>query len=168
MEDISIKDVKSGDLIWECEQGRDALLLAVTDARRQDRGIAVDTVEVLTGKPVQLFNGNPSYGPRLYRYPQYTKPDLMVYTQTLVRLLESTYNEGLERAAIREQGLQQAATEYSESRDMWYGKCKEALIEVERLHAIISEVRAIVARPANGIDMQRRVETYLDRELGNE
>lgn len=86
---VDIGDISKGDLVWECERGRDALLFALADAERLVNGWRVQTVDVATGESVHLFrhDRNHAYGPKLYNGPQYTMPDYPLLLKQLAALV---------------------------------------------------------------------------------
>lgn len=166
MNSIAIKDVKAGMVVWECEDGQDACLLAITDARREDRGVSVETRDVFTGKPIRLYEAHRggAYGPRLYREPQYTRLEKIDWTATLTALAELTQTllqDERAQAHAREEGLQLAATQYSESCDHWKLEHTKAQAEITRLKNLLEEVGDIASQNLNGITMERRIKQVL-------
>lgn len=77
MDWISIEKIKRGDVYWESEGGQDAAFIALANARRAEGGIEVPCVEIATGKLTRHWEADRCgpYGVRLYRGPQYTRPD---------------------------------------------------------------------------------------------
>jgi hypothetical protein len=155
-----IHHIKAGDLVWECEGGEDALLLALSDARAETYGTGVDTIDIATGKPVHLFENDRvrGYGPKLYRGPQYTKPNWAELLEKLATLQSDLSTEALKQAKARESGLQLAATQYSESRDHWKAEHDKAQAEISRLQMLISEACGLAERGGQtGIELSQRI-----------
>ena len=69
---INIKDLKVGQVVWECESGQNARLLVKEPPYKADGGWKC-RVETSDGE-FELFahNSYPAYGPRLYDRPVYS------------------------------------------------------------------------------------------------
>ncbi len=71
---IDLKDVKKGQILWECQSGFNIRVEAQEDARKKDNGWACNMKlsrnggEILEYYWVQEYA---HYGPRLYKEPQY-------------------------------------------------------------------------------------------------
>lgn len=156
---ISIHKIKRGDLFWESEGGRDALFIAVSDARYEHNGVGVEAREIPTGKPQHFFEGERggAYGPRLYNQPQYTRPDWPALLIGLATVLHNAQTEAEKQAAAREEGLKLAATQYSESRDAWQTKAKAAEMEIARLNSILDKIEDVASQKVNGVTMAGRL-----------
>jgi hypothetical protein len=164
MEHINIAAIRAGDLVWECGDGQDALLLALTDAKREQGGVSVQTIDVQDGERVRLFEGHPAYGPRLYSAPQYTRPDWPALLGKIAACVRDLRAEDQRQASAREAGLQLAATQYSESRDRWQTAKRRAQAEIAELRTAISEALCVVERGGqNGIEVSERVKSCLER-----
>lgn len=68
---IKIKDIKKGDVFYECEYGKNMQFLALTDAYEQDEGWAVKG-QGIHGE-IEFYSNSkyPAYHPKLYREAQY-------------------------------------------------------------------------------------------------
>lgn len=68
---INIQDLKVGQVVWECESGRNARLLVKEPPYQADCGWKC-RVETFDGE-FELFahDSHPAYGPRLYPEPIY-------------------------------------------------------------------------------------------------
>lgn len=159
MDRINIRDIKKGDLFWECEDGQDAFFIATDNAHKEPHGIGVNGREIPNGAPCHFFENDRAsgYGPRLYSAPQYTRPNYPILLSALANIMQAIAAEDAQQAAARESGLKLAATQYSESRDKWQADAKTAQAEIARLRGIIDEIDAIAMRPANGIDLSNRI-----------
>lgn len=161
MDDISIniRDIKCGDLFWECEQGQDALFVATDNAHREPHGWGVNGCEIPGGKPQHFFVNDRAggYGPRLYTMPQYTRPDWPALLAGLAKISHEEAREAEKRAEAREDGLKLAATQYSESRDTWQREAKAAQAEIARLRGIIERIDDAAEQKANGITLSNRI-----------
>lgn len=73
---IDIATIRCGDFFWECEAGENCQLEAMADAVVHDGVVTVQTRVVSTNEPLALMQriGFESYGPRLYRMPEYVGP----------------------------------------------------------------------------------------------
>jgi len=70
---VEVKDIRKGDVIFECEKGENHLLQAVSDALPTGHGWVCKVQDAL-GYEYEIFvSGNTKsiYTPRLYRIPQY-------------------------------------------------------------------------------------------------
>ena len=163
---INIRDIKTGDLFWECEQGQDALFVATDNAHREKSGIGLNGREIPGGKPQHFFENDCAggYGPRLYTMPQYTRPDYPTLLIGIAAVAQEEIRETERRAAAREAGLKLAATQYSESRDAWQVEAKTAEQEIARLHTVIDRIDDIVAQKANGITLSNRVRSLINQD----
>lgn len=157
---ISIHKIKRGDLFWESEGGQDAAFVAITDAKRERNGYAVEGIDILTGKPQRFYEADRggAYGPRLYNQPQYTRPDYPALMSAMAVRMRERLDEGEAQAKARESGLQLAATQYSKSRDEWMTKAKATDQEIARLHFIIDSIGDIATQHLNGITMSQRIQ----------
>jgi hypothetical protein len=80
---IRVRDLKKGDVVYECERGRNLKLECLMDAFATHDGHKCVTrvcepgwVEGMPFNTVELFTGRGAdhYGPKLYRFPQYHEP----------------------------------------------------------------------------------------------
>jgi hypothetical protein len=169
MEDISrnIRNIKAGDLFWESESGRDALFIALDNAKREQHGVGVHAREIPSGKAQHFFEGDCAggYGPRLYTMPQYTRPDWATLLVGLADVMRQEAQEAAQQSTAREAGLKLAATQYSESRDQWQGLARAAEREVARLRGIIDQIDTVAAQKANGITLSRRIQSLIADEI---
>lgn len=156
---ISIHTIRRGDLFWECEGGQDALFIATSNARRDRGGIAVEAREIPGGKPQHFFESDrgAAYGPRLYRHPEYTRPDWPALLNGLAAVMQEEAAETAAQVKAREEGLSLAATQYSESRDHWQSEARKAQAEVDRLNRLIEDMRDIARQNLNGVTMGQRL-----------
>lgn len=86
---IDIRDIKRGQVIWECESGQNAALFVLDNTHHTEAGWTVQTIDILTGKVVQLFSADVHhpYAPRIYRCPQYSPlPNWVELTNKLAAL----------------------------------------------------------------------------------
>jgi hypothetical protein len=166
MDRINIRDIKNGDLFWECEQGQDALFVATDDAHKEPHGIGVNGREIPCGRPQHFFENDRAsgYGPRLYSQPQYTRPDWPALLAGLAKIAQQEAQESTRQADARESGLKLAATQYSESRDHWRVEATSAQAEITRLHAVIGRIDDIAAQKANGITLSNRIRVLIESE----
>jgi len=70
---VEVKDIRKGDVIFECEKGENHLLQAVSDALPTAQGWMCK-VQDAAGEEHEIYvSGNTSslYTPMLYRIPQY-------------------------------------------------------------------------------------------------
>lgn len=163
---INIRDIKTGDLFWECEQGQDALFIATSDAKREMNGVGVTGREIPGGKSQHFFEGDRAgaYGPRLYAAPQYTRPDYGALLVGLVAVMREEIGETEKQSNAREEGLKLAATQYSESRDHWQAEARRAEQELSRLRRILETVGDIAEQKQNGITLSNRIRAALEAE----
>ena len=176
MDSIQIKDIKRGDIYWECEGGQDAAFLALYDARKVSRnpdrhwtqGYEVESLDLATGKPQRHYEALEcaGYGIHLYRGPQYTRPDWSVLLRSLAGIAITLVDGSRVEAADRAARATQAAAEATQAQIA--AEEAQALLgqEVAQLRARLSRVEAAVARPGTGIEVQRRVEAALRDEKG--
>lgn len=68
---IEIKDLTKGDVVYECEAGKNIPLQIISDPRRKNNGWEIDALT--HEKEVYLFAADDAghYAPRLYSQPQY-------------------------------------------------------------------------------------------------
>lgn len=82
---LKIKDIRKGDVFYECEQGVNYKLVATTNARRISDGWYCN-VKNSDGESFEFFvSDNTNHpGPNLFREPQY----ITKYNEKLVYLLD--------------------------------------------------------------------------------
>lgn len=70
---IKIKDLKSGDKIWECESGFNIPILVLKDGWEDDGASKCDAMNMIDGRIFRLYttNENSPYRPKLYKQPEY-------------------------------------------------------------------------------------------------
>jgi hypothetical protein len=161
---LDIASIRRGDLFWECEGGQDALFIATSDARRDRNGIVVEGRGIPDGKPCRFFEADRggAYGPRLYRQPEYTRPDWPALLTGLAAIMREELAECAAQANAREAGLQTAATEYSKSRDRWMTEARAAQEEIKRLRSLVDDMLNVTRQNLNGITMGRRIQAIVE------
>jgi hypothetical protein len=70
---IEVKNIKRGDVFFECERGNNYQLKALTGARRISDGWYC-IAETISGEKVEIFMSDMTQhpGPNLFREPRYT------------------------------------------------------------------------------------------------
>lgn len=73
---IEIKNIKKGDIFYECERGKNIKLIALEDAKKRHGGWRC-MVKNCSGEKIELFiSGKTSYnGARLFRTPKFLTED---------------------------------------------------------------------------------------------
>ena len=98
---ISIRDVKKGDVLWECH-GSNVLVVALEDAHDYENkeefyppGTMFHAYNINVGACFRMFEADKAggYGPRLYSKPQYTGTDFM---DLLIKLSRFYQNGGID------------------------------------------------------------------------
>jgi hypothetical protein len=178
MDNINLSDVRAGMVFWECEAGDDALLLAVTDARRHrptthgrpasfTDGWEAECINVADGSKVRLYEHDRAcgYGPRLYRTPQYTRPDYPALLAKLAAIQTVRHAEALTVAQARhEREIQAAHAECDTATKLATRRGAElqaAEAGVSRLTALIADIEHQTHIPDNGIGMARRIQNTI-------
>lgn len=72
MDRVSLRDVKAGEVVWECEGGRNLRMTIKDNAANTGKGYEAIGVTV-NDVEVYLYHayGYEHYGPKLYKNPQY-------------------------------------------------------------------------------------------------
>lgn len=70
---IDMKNIRCGDLFWECEDGQQAQFEAMADAQVNGDVVTLQARDIETGQPQAFMMrlSAPAYAPRLYHEAQY-------------------------------------------------------------------------------------------------
>lgn len=68
---IEIKDIKKGDIFYECEYGENVQFIATSDPYREDGGWTIKGRGVNGEFDFYVRDGYSHYGPKLYWQPEY-------------------------------------------------------------------------------------------------
>lgn len=68
---LEIKNIKKGDIFYECEAGYNMQFLALEDAKRIDDGWGFKGQGIQGVVDFYVADGYSHYGPKLYSQPEY-------------------------------------------------------------------------------------------------